>query len=64
MLDRHYGGDIQLAAWFSDAVLHGPGAFSVVAEGFEDYERALTAKLVRELEMPLVSSLSATADAG
>jgi hypothetical protein len=46
---------IPLVAWFEAHVLHGPGAFWVLAEGFEDYERAMRAKLLRELELPLVS---------
>lgn len=47
--------EIPLAAWFQAHVLHGPGAFWVLAEDFEDYERAMKAKLLRELELPVVS---------
>ena len=46
--------DKELVAWFEAEVLHGPGAFSVLAEGYPDYERAMTAKLLRELELPVV----------
>ena len=53
-----------LVAWFEGEVLRGPAAFWVVADGYEDYERAMTAKLLRELELPLVSSLPVGADAG
>lgn len=45
----------QLVAWFQTEVLRGPGAFSVVAEGYGDYARAMAAKLLRELELPAVS---------
>jgi hypothetical protein len=44
-----------LIAWFRAEVLHGPGAFCMLADDYEDYERAMTEKLVRELEPPLVS---------
>lgn len=44
-----------LVDWFAEEVLHGPGAFLIVAEGFEDYARAMQAKLRRELEVPVAS---------
>ena len=53
-----------LVGWFHSVVLHGPGAFGMVADGFEDYERAMIAKLRRELEVPLVSDEIGGADAG
>jgi hypothetical protein len=46
-----------LTAWFLANVLHGPGAFYEVAFTFADYERAMTRKLIRELESPALSSL-------
>ncbi len=46
--------DAQLVAWYQAEVLRGPGAFSVYAAGYEDYERAMEMKLLRELEMPAV----------
>ena len=49
------GAEAELVTWFQTEVLHGPGAFWILADGYEDYERAMTAKLLRELEMPLVS---------
>ena len=55
MLDWRLGGDIELTTWFERAVLHGPGAFCIMADGYDDYERAMTAKLLREVELPLVS---------
>lgn len=45
---------IALVAWFRAHVLHGSGAFWVLAEDYEDYERAMRAKLLRELELPMV----------
>lgn len=44
-----YETEIQLIPWFLDNVRHGPGAFIEVAQGFADFERAMTAKLEREL---------------
>lgn len=52
-------GDAALVAWFQAEVLRGPGAFSVYARGYEDYERAMEAKLLRELELPAVGKSGA-----
>ncbi|MFY0691957.1 MAG: DUF1194 domain-containing protein [Paracoccaceae bacterium] len=41
---------MELSAYFRRRVIHGPGAFIEVALGFEDYERAMTRKLLREVE--------------
>jgi hypothetical protein len=48
------GEDAALVAWFQSEVLRGPGAFSLYSDGFEDYEEAMQAKLLRELELPVV----------
>lgn len=47
--------EIALVVWFRAQVLHGPDAFWLLAEDYEDYERAMRAKLLRELELPMVS---------
>lgn len=47
-----------LVAYFEAEVLHGPGAFAILADGYEDFERAMRAKLLRELQGPMVSGLS------
>jgi hypothetical protein len=49
--------DASLIAWFEAEVLRGPGAFSITAGGYGDYERAMRVKLERELQLPLVSGL-------
>jgi hypothetical protein len=49
--------EIRLVAWFEAHVLHGPGAFWVLAEEYLDYARAMEAKLLRELQVPAVSGL-------
>lgn len=40
----------ELLAYFKAWVILGPGAFVEVALGFDDYEEAMTRKLIRELE--------------
>lgn len=44
-----FEAEIELISYYRDNVLHGPGAFLEVANGFADYEEAMTRKLVREL---------------
>lgn len=44
----------RVAAWFAQEVLRGPGAFLMTARDYADVERAMTAKLVREIEARLV----------
>jgi hypothetical protein len=41
--------EIDLQTFYRNEVLRGPGAFLEVADGFEDYERAMRRKLEREL---------------
>jgi len=48
------GENAQLVAWFQSEVLHGPGAFSVYTQGYDDYADAMEAKLLKELELPVV----------
>jgi hypothetical protein len=55
---------IRLVNWFQAHVLHGPGAFWIVAEGYLDYERAMKTKLLRELGTPTVSGLPVTEPRG
>lgn len=47
-----------LASYFIAHVIRGPDAFVQVALGFEDYERAMTRKLLRELQPAAMSALS------
>lgn len=44
-----FEGELFLIPFFQNNVLHGPGAFLEVAQGFEDFERAMRRKLEREL---------------
>ena len=43
--------------YYEKKVIHGPGAFVEVADGFEDFPRAIRDKLVRELSPDLNVSL-------
>ncbi|MGD9866264.1 MAG: DUF1194 domain-containing protein, partial [Pseudodonghicola sp.] len=52
-----------VAAYYRNEVLHGPGAFLEIAGGFEDYERAMRRKLLRELRPRAVGALKPPAPA-
>lgn len=43
------GADPDPVAYYRDHLIHGPGAFAEVADGFSDYERAMKRKLLREI---------------
>lgn len=43
-----------LKRYFERSVIHGPGAFALVANGYEDYARAMRRKLLRELSAPVL----------
>ncbi|WP_405361967.1 DUF1194 domain-containing protein [Roseobacter sp.] len=55
-----YEAETGLIAFFKSQVLHGPGAFVEIAQGFEDYERAMRRKLERELTPSVIGSGSLT----
>ena len=57
MLEIRYGGEQELADWFETDVVHGPGAFHIMADGYADYEQAMTAKLLREVQAVVLSGL-------
>ncbi|WP_245815127.1 DUF1194 domain-containing protein [Shimia gijangensis] len=46
----------ELSAYFEANVIRGPGAFVETSLGFTDYERAMTRKLLRELQGLALSS--------
>lgn len=43
------GSDDEVVAFYREHLQRGPGSFVEVADGFEDFEHAMTRKLVREL---------------
>lgn len=47
--------DAALVAWFTAEVLRGADAFAIQADGYDDYARAMTLKLEREVQAPLMS---------
>lgn len=47
-----------LIAFYKSQVIRGPGAFIEIAQGFEDYERAMRRKLERELAAPVLGSIA------
>lgn len=51
------GAEIDLVTYYRDHVLYGPGAFLEVARGFDDYERAMRRKLLREMRPRTVGAL-------
>ncbi|MFQ6550435.1 DUF1194 domain-containing protein [Aestuariibius sp. 2305UL40-4] len=51
-----------LITYFEDAVIRGPGAFAEVAAGFADYERAMTRKLLREIESIAIGAVETEDD--
>lgn len=52
-----FEGEVSLIEFYRTEVLHGPGAFLEIAQGFEDYERAMRRKLERELAPRTIGSL-------
>ncbi|KIN61664.1 Von Willebrand factor type A domain protein [Sulfitobacter noctilucae] len=54
-----FEGELGLIAFYRAEVLHGPGAFLEVANGFEDFERAMRRKLEREVAPPVMGSTPA-----
>jgi hypothetical protein len=58
------GEDARLVAWYQSEVLHGPGAFSIYTQGYDDYADAMEAKLLKELEMPVVGGRPSGRPAG
>ena len=59
-----FEGEVGLIAFYRGEVLHGPGAFLIVANGFDDYEDAMRRKLERELAPPSIGALESGGDAG
>ncbi len=51
------GGDHDVAAYYREAMIRGPGAFVIEAAGFGDYERAMREKLLRELSGPVIGMM-------
>jgi hypothetical protein len=52
-----FEGELGLIAFYKGEVMHGPGAFIEIANGFEDYERAMRRKLERELSPAVIGEV-------
>lgn len=59
-----FTSETMLISFYETEVLHGPAAFLEVAQGFEDYERAMRRKLERELTPPVIGAVGRAEDAG
>lgn len=59
-----FEGEVGLIAFYHGEVIFGPGAFLIVADGFDDFERAMRRKLERELNPPSIGALEQDGDAG
>jgi hypothetical protein len=51
------GHDATVLRHYRDEVLRGPGAFLELAQGFEDFERAMGRKLFREISDIVLGAL-------
>lgn len=52
-----FEGETGLIGFYKGQVIRGPGAFVEIAEGFEDYERAMRRKLIREVSPPVLGAI-------
>lgn len=59
-----FEGEVGLIAFYRGEVLHGPGAFMVIADGFSDFARAMRLKLVREVSPAAIGAARKTGSAG
>ncbi len=55
--------NVDLLDHYERSVIGGPGAFVLVADGFDDFARAIRLKLLREISGPVYSSAPAPAPA-
>lgn len=49
------GDDLELFTYYLEKVRHGPGSFAVPASTYDDFTRAMTAKLLREISVQPVA---------
>lgn len=57
-----FEAETDLVPYYRNQVLHGPGAFLEIANGFEDFERAMQRKLERELSPPTLGQYPPAGD--
>ena len=51
------GGKDDIAEYYKRELIRGPGAVVEVAQSFEDFERVMQRKLIRETQAQIFSSL-------
>ncbi len=54
--------EIPIRSYYETQVIRGPGAFVEEANGYEDYARAMTRKLLRELRVQIIGSVHSDTD--
>lgn len=58
-----FESETELIPYYRDKVIKGPGAFIEIANGFEDFARAMERKLIRELSAMILGQTDYAADA-
>lgn len=53
-----FEAETQLIPFYRDQVIRGPGSFIEIANGFDDYARAMQRKLIRELSAQIMGQLT------
>ncbi len=59
-----FEGEVHLIAFYKRQVLHNPGVFVIIADGFVHYERSMRRKFKRELSPPSICAPASLRDAG
>lgn len=59
-----FEAEVTVIDFYREDVIHGPGAFLEIAQGFDDYERAMRRKLERELQPKAIGGLASPTRAG
>jgi hypothetical protein len=57
-----FEAEVELIEFYRREVLFGPGAFLEIANGFDDYERAMRRKLERELRPRILGGTAVGGD--
>lgn len=58
-----FASEVDLITFYETEVIKGPGSFIEVAQGFDDFARAMRRKLIRELSAQILGSLDTTPQA-
>lgn len=58
------GQSSSLVQYYQNKVMHGPGAFIEIADGFPDFENAMRRKLVREMAAQIIGAIPTPGEPG